>query len=188
MHRKLLLVLLFLLATSNTFCQYKKFSLEANYPYATDKNIIDDRIRNGVIDIGLKYRFLDVQHIALGASINSGFYRDNIDSNTIEVNYTLLQPRLFGELSIPALESLRPSLGLGYSILFTNTKLGTRLDDELSPNPSGENNETNGGINIAGGVAIEIISNLYIHIQYDWISRGSGSSIKIVKAGVGVNF
>jgi len=188
MNSKLILLLIFLLATSNSFCQDKKFSLEANYPYATDKDFIDDRIRNGIVDFGLKYRFSDFQNIALGASVNSGFYKDNFDSNSIEVNYFLLQPRLFGELSIPALKTVRPSLGVGYSILFTNTKLGDRIDAEFSPNPNGENKETDGGINVAGGIAIDLIGRLYLQIQYDWISRGPGSSINVVKAGVGVNF
>ena len=56
MKKFLLLVVLFIL-TMNSFSQTSKYSSEANYPIPIGNNfLVEDTY--GIIDVGLKYRFV----------------------------------------------------------------------------------------------------------------------------------
>ncbi|WP_149273935.1 hypothetical protein [Pareuzebyella sediminis] len=69
----------------------------------------------GVIDIGIKYSFIDLGLVKLGAGLNSGLFRNRSGRSNLGPDGTLffVQPHIFGEINI---HRLHPFLGIGYSL------------------------------------------------------------------------
>ena len=189
MTKRLLLGTLLLLSIQ-VFSQDKKWSVEANYPIS-----IGDKLGNdnpGIIDLGLKYRFADFEFVKLGAGINAGIFYDNIRSFTApeifdfsETNL-IIQPKVFGEFTIPSLERFHPSVGLGYSIVRSSFD-GTSNGNDIS------NSNSDGGFNLNLGIMYDINDKLFIQAQYDYINNkntqfDSNQSLGILKFGVGFRF
>ncbi|MEO1010341.1 MAG: outer membrane beta-barrel protein [Bacteroidota bacterium] len=192
MHKKVLLGVL-ILTSIQMVSQDKKWSIEANYPISVGDDLGNDN--PGILDIGLKYRFLDFNIVQLGAGINTGVFRDNIESFTIpsdfdftETNW-VIQPKVFAEFRIPALKRLRPSIGLGYTIIRSRFK-----GDIFGRNEDTTN--TDGGLNLNLGVSYDIAKWLFIQAQYDYVRfniREEGfpdinDDLGFLKAGVGFRF
>jgi opacity protein-like surface antigen len=192
MKQTLLLVLLFLLSLQVS-AQDKKWSLEANYPISIGNQIGNDN--NAIIDLGLKYRFADFNIVRLGAGLNASvFHKNNPNlegSNTgfKETNY-FIQPKLFAEFSIPKIKKLKPSIGLGYTII-TSSLDGTFLGEDITGNSS------DGGFNLNLGLSYDVSKNLFIQVQYDYINQKienralgleGNRSIELLKIGLGFRF
>ncbi|WP_396591100.1 outer membrane beta-barrel protein [Allomuricauda sp. R78024] len=161
---------LFLCATCIVNAQNFNWSVEANYPISIGDELGNDN--PGIVDLGLKYRFLEIGFARLGAVINAGFFRDDLrtfaDGETFDFDETnwLIQPKVFMEFKIPALEKLRPSIGLGYTIITSKFEgdfpgLGRGVSDT----------STDGGININLGLSYDITKRFFIQAQYDYIQN-----------------
>lgn len=193
---KSLFLSLFLCATACIVnAQNLNWSVEANYPISVGDDLGNDN--PGIVDIGLKYRFLDLGFGSLGAGINAGVFHDNHRTFAIpetfdfdETNW-LIQPKVFMEFRIPGLQKLTPFVGAGYTIIesrFDGDFPGVGEDETQS--------STDGGLNINLGVAYDITSRIFVQVQYDYIRNsvdlGELPDIKqdlgYLKLGVGFRF
>ncbi|MEM7483991.1 MAG: outer membrane beta-barrel protein [Bacteroidota bacterium] len=167
MTRKIL-VSVALLATISLTAQEKKWSVEANYPISIGDDLGNDN--PAIVDLGLKYRFLEIGFARLGAGINAGVFRDDLrtfaDGETFNFDETnwVIQPKVFMEFKIPALKKLRPSIGLGY------TAITSKFDGDFPGLEEGSSEtSTDGGININLGLSYDITKRFFIQAQYDYI-------------------
>jgi opacity protein-like surface antigen len=159
---KLLFGLLFLVCVT-AVAQDKKWSVDANYAVIPDDGFGGD---NNVIDFGLKYRFADFDFLQLGFGVNGGFSKNDVlgfNGNGSLTKSFYVQPRVFSEFIIRGSEKLRPSIGLGYSIV--NDDVEGRLDNENIMWIT-----TNGGFNLNLGLSYDITTSLFVQVQYDLIN------------------
>ncbi|MBU2997659.1 outer membrane beta-barrel protein [Cellulophaga baltica] len=190
-----LTISMFLIATS-LCAQDQKWSIEANYPISVGEDLGNDV--PGIIDLGLKYRFVDLNIVKLGASINAGVLNGNVGSgdfdNSIDFDETdwLIQPRVFTDITIPTLSKLHPSVGLGYT--FIESKF-----DGSSFGESFDNTESFGGLNINLGLSYDIINRIFVQVQYDYVRSNydyevndveyeNDQNLGFLKLGVGFRF
>lgn len=162
MKLKLLLVFLFLISIQ-AFAQDQKWSVEVNYGIVPNEGLGSD---DNILDFGLKYRFADIKFVQLGVGANVGFAKDNfkdISNVTGEETNFYLQPRVFADFIIPGIEKLKPSIGLGYSIINSDT-------DVISIGEPILTNTTNGGFNFNLGLSYDITKRFFIQAQYDFIN------------------
>lgn len=198
MNSKLLFCALFL-ATFSLFAQDKKWSIEANYP------ITDVDQLNGVLDVGVKYRFADLGIVELGAGLGAALFSDRenyIYDTDIEFDYNwkriLLQPTVFAEFSIPGLAKLKPSAGLGYSYLYDDID---HKQAEVGYNES----DSWGAFNANLGLSYDLTNRFFVKVQYDFFNHRQRwlinadvpdsyryetkwSTMNVFKAGVGFRF
>ena len=189
-----------------SFAQDQKWSVEANYPLNLTSGLGMGET-NGVIDLGVKYRFLDIGPVQIGAGLNTSFLK-NFDSFTYgsvsgdqEFIYKnknfLLQPKMFGEITIPGMPNLKSQLAIGYTVLIDDIyyKDGNVINADTS--------QTDGGLNLNLGLSYDITRRFFVQIQYDYIRLNrKGTSIyngqsypydfnenvSLLKAGVGFRF
>ncbi|WP_291869839.1 hypothetical protein [Maribacter sp.] len=74
------LAILMFLCSVSLVAQDKKWSVEANFPISVGDELGNDA--PGIVDVGLKYRFLDFNIVKIGAGLNVGVFKDNIKSYT----------------------------------------------------------------------------------------------------------
>jgi opacity protein-like surface antigen len=189
-----LLIIIFLISSINSFSQEDKLSLELSYPLAFGNNFIADNY-NGYVDLGLKYRIYELNLIKLGAGINGGFFSNTKSSINKDYNVSVynIQPKLFVEFSLPGLEKFHPQLGLGYTFTLFNGKPG----NEVNSNQLISFFDTQSGFNFNAGLAIDLIKNIFLQIQYDYIKFDSkngtlftpyNTNINLLKFGLGLRF
>lgn len=170
MTKKLLLALL-LFTSIYTFAQQdKKWSVEANYPISIGEDLGNDAA--GILDLGIKYRFLDLEVMQLGFGLNAGVFSENIRSNDgfggapdlldIDESNWLVQPKVFAEFQIPGLQKLRPSIGLGYAFITSNF-------DGFVQGAMVSETESEGGLNLNLGLSYDLTKRIFIQAQYDYI-------------------
>ncbi len=163
MKLKLLLITV-LLFSINSIAQdlNYKWSVEANYTVVPEEGFGGDY---NIIEVGLKYRFVDLGFLQLGFGVNGGFANKNFDEASIDGrnNRYYIQPRLFSEFKIPGIERLRTGIGLGYSILNEDTSV-ISIGEDVS------GNTTNGGFNFNLGVTYDITDRFFVQVQYDFIN------------------
>ncbi|WP_289037967.1 outer membrane beta-barrel protein [uncultured Zobellia sp.] len=175
-------VLIFFLGAS-LFAQDYKWSVEANYPLSVGDELGNDA--PGIIDLGVKYRFLDFNIVKVGAGINAGVFKENINDqvNPTNVDFDetnwLIQPKVFAEFNIPAVQKLHPSIGLGY------TFIESKYDGFIS-NQSYKNTVSSGGINLNLGLSYDITNRLFLQAQYDYVR--DNDTYDYNGANVGVNY
>ena len=189
-----LTVILLMFFTIKSFSQDSKFSIDANYPIAIDKNFLGQNY-NGLVDLGAKYKFSDNKIVDIGASINFGFFQNTKSGATalnqlFDVKVFPIQARIFAEFNIQNLKKLHPQIGLGYSIIIydavwrenTNADLPADIDD----------NEN--GFNYNIGLSYDLTNKLFLQAQYDFIKIGVedgipdksyNTNINILKFGIG---
>lgn len=189
-----------------TYAQDQKWSVEANYPLnLTSGSGVGEM--DGVIDFGIKYRFVDLGPIRVGAGLNTSYLRnyDRFTFGTIngdqeselKRNNILIQPKLFGETSIPGIARIRTQFGIGYSILIDDFYFRDGNDVRF------DNSETDGGLNLNLGLSYDISKRLFVQLQYDYLRLNrkgntalNGQSypysynedVGLVKAGIGFRF
>lgn len=191
MNKKVVIGLL-LLTSVTILAQEKKWSVEASYPISVGNSFFGDY--NGIADLGIRYRAVDVSSFKLGASLNGSFFNFDTVIEEVQGVYSaksnLIQPNLFSEFQIKSIPKLHPSLGLGYSFLRTNLK-GTLIGA-----PS-ERTVTNSGLNFNLGVAYDVSKSIFVQARYDYtklnVEGGTNGihddgGISLVKLGLGFRF
>ncbi len=191
MTRKLLLAIV-LLFTINGIAQDQRWSVEANYSVIPPEGLGG---RDNITDLGLRYRFIDLEFVALGVGLNAGFSRLRVKDNVATLSDTksyFVQPKVFAEFRIPGIKRLRPNVGLGYSI----------VNRDFESNLSAWN-DTNGGLNLNLGLSYDISKRFFVQVQYDFINLRdkndfifNGNEIQIddvdklnnLKLGIGIRF
>jgi opacity protein-like surface antigen len=183
MKQKLLLALL-LIFSIKSFSQDSKFSLELNYPVPIDENFVGKNY-SGIIDLGAKFRFAELNPLNLGASLNSGILvndsRPNNEFQDFKITAYLIQPRIFAELDIESIKSFHPSVGLGYTFIIFDAK-GTQNGFDISGG-----SQTQSGLNINLGIAYDINDKLFAQVQYDFVKISLESEIPNIKYNTNVN-
>jgi len=193
MKLKLLFLFLFFISIQ-AFSQDKKWSVEVNH------SAIPSGRNDPIIELGLKYRFVDFGSTNFGLSLNGGYSGlFGIQRNSYLTNNTyFLQPRVFTEFNIFRSKKLRLHLGIGYSIENKNLSVPEGRTLEGSPYSS-----TNGGFNFNVGLSYDISERFFIQAQYDFINLqvrdefvSQGETVKTdfnkklhnIKIGVGYRF
>ncbi|EPR72911.1 hypothetical protein ADIWIN_1999 [Winogradskyella psychrotolerans RS-3] len=193
MFQKIALFLLCIVSIEG-YSQESKFNIELSYPLTIDNNFVGKNY-NGVIDIGLRFRFLELNTIYIGGSLHTGYLNNSKSERfqPIDVNLFTIQPRIFAELNLPNLPKLHPSLGVGYSMFVFKP---VNNQPSLSPNTTYKS-ESESGVNINIGVAYDISNKILIQLQYDFVKIGVAddvpnitynSNINILKIGLGYRF
>ena len=174
MTKKLILGILFLVVT-NAFAQEgKKWSVETNYSVVPADGFGGNDL---VINLGLKYRFLETNLLSLGVGVDGGYFTENpffIRPNAGE-NLFIFQPKVISEFNLPFSKRLKPTVGLGYSF-FT----GSSLDSSSF-----------GGFNLNLGLTYEISDKWYVQFQYDFVSLreiNAAEGFNNFRFGVGFRF
>lgn len=154
--------ILILLCLYMSNAQSDKFSFSVAYPIPLGQEVF--KKNDGIIDVGVQYRFNDIGPVVLGASANVGFYT----YEQVDIGFTnrdvLVQPRIFAELPI---SKFRPFVGLGYTF--------TRLNEEFDFGTN-EINKKWSGINLNIGASFDILAGLFVRAEYDFI-RFFGSDV-----------
>jgi len=191
-----ILSLAIFLVSFSLSAQDYKWSVEANYPISVGDDLGNDA--PGIIDAGVKYRFLDYKIAKIGAGINAGYFKKTIDNQSIpqSTNFDetiwIIQPKVFAEFTIPSISKLHPSIGLGYS--FVNIK-----DEGLFFDENIKSSGTEGGINLNMGLSYDITKRFFLQAQYDYVNTKKTFSYEqseyvdrkylgYLKAGIGFRF
>lgn len=174
MVRNLLLGIVFLASISAFAQQDRNWNVEGNFSLIPANGLGQSDI---VVDLGLKYRFLNTELLSLGLGVNVGYLTDNNSFSQANSDDTIFifQPRLFTEFNLPFAEKLKPSLGLGYSYL-----------SGISFTP-----DTVNGFNFNFGLVYDISDKWFIQAQYDFIDLrpvNSGEGYNNIKLGAGFRF
>lgn len=146
--KKLLFSYLFLIYCISGFSQNSKLHADVNYPFPIGDNFIGKNY-HGVIDLGISYMPIKVSKIRFGISTNVGFLSD------IPVHTSMIKPRLNAEI---VFRKLTPYVGIGYS--FFKYKISS---------PYSIADKTTDGLNLNCGVRYNLISRLYLKLDYDFI-------------------
>jgi len=183
MKQKLLALLL--IFSIKSFSQDSKFSIELNYPIPIDENFIGQNY-NGIIDSGLKYRFMNLEFINIGASFNAGMYKNTKKDRLqpFDVTTYIFSPRVYAEFNIKSITKLHPSIGLGYSILNFRADVD-RFNNQNNLSVSSSENEN--GINFNLGAAYDITSKLFAQVQYDIIKMEVDNEVPDIKYNTSIN-
>lgn len=180
MKQNLLLVLL-LFFSIKSFSQDSKFSLELNYPIPIDENFIGKNY-NGIIDLGLKYRFSDFDFLNIGASLNTSILIDSYHDQPFSVNLHAIQPRIFSELNSESLSKFHPSIALGYTFITSNAS-GI---ESINPDSS-SSGKTGSGFNLNLGLVYDMTNKLFAQVQYDFIKIGVDNEVPDIKYNTNIN-
>ena len=196
MNKHLILIILLVLST-NLFAQDKKFSIAANYPLPIDDNFIGKNY-HGIADVEFKYRFIKLNPIKIGGSLNSGFLKTSNKTGTTAFNTRVItvQPKVFAELHLDAISRFHPSIGMGYSFLFFKTTNIKRYHDPYNPPINVSTNQHENGLNFNAGLSFDVTKSFFVQAQYDFINIGTkdvldikyNSHINLLKFGVGLKF
>lgn len=194
MKNKLLLALL--LCCIKSFSQDSKFSVELSYPLPIDKNFIGHNY-NGIVDLGIKYRFANLHSINIGGSLNGGIFK-NTKADAVQpfdVTAYAIQPRIFAELNSKFLQKFHPSIGLGYIFLMFKSKNIQTFNPEEPMIITSSASENESGINLNLGTSYDITNKIFAIIQYDFIKitvedevpdTKYNTNINIIKIGIGL--
>lgn len=181
--KQFLLLALLLTFSIKGLSQDSKFSIEANYPITIDSNFVGEAY--GIIDLGLKYRFIELNPVKIGASLNGSVLVDNSNQNEgardFQRTVYIIQPKVFGEFNIPTLEKLRPFLGLGYTFMnfqISGTLNGMDVSDE---------SDTLSGFGFNFGLAYDISNKVFVQVQYDFTKVNVDDDIPDVTFNTNVN-
>lgn len=162
--KKTIFITIFLFLSFNAFCQDSKLSATISYPLTIGDNFLKEF--TGYADVGLQYRFWDLNILSLGISANVSFIGNTEDFGDISIKQsgTLVYPRIFVEVPVGAEGRLKPVLGIGYGANIIRSKPS---DNSIEFNPADEK-RTWEGVNVNLGLAYDISDKIFILGQYDW--------------------
>ncbi|MFN3754582.1 outer membrane protein [Flavobacterium sp.] len=174
----------------------EKTSIELNYPIPSGDNFISNY--DGLVDVGIKYRFSDKEAFAFGVSLNANYLTYSLNGSDISFktkNYNF-QPRIFGELKLKGIPRLHPALGLGYTFMQFNSS-GSAFDEEIGEINSNES-ESLSGLNYNISFSFDITKKVFAQVQYDGIKLSStpegvpdskyNTTANFIKLGLGYRF
>ena len=194
---KPILIASLLIMTQFSFSQASKISVEANFPFSLGSNYFGEDY-GGIIDLGAKYRFIQLSRINLGISVNGSYFKKKAERyipsypgdfqdpyEAAEINNFTILPRVFAEMNIESLPNLRPFIGAGYSFLIFNA---------ASNSGQATSSNTLTGINGNLGVSYMLTTKLFAQVQYDYINlfdantegQPRANNISMIKLGMGV--
>src|SRR5690606_15770682 len=161
MKQKLLIALLLALSLTS-FSQESKFSIELNYPIPADNNFVGQNY-NGIIDLGFKYRFVELGVVNIGASLNGGIIKNSKKDavQPFDVTAYNIQPRIFVELDDDLLSKLHPSIGLGYSFMVFKASGITTYNPENPAIQTSSTSEIQGGINLNLAASYDVTQKFF---------------------------
>jgi len=176
--KKLLFSYLFLIYCISGFSQNSKLHADINYPFPIGDNFIGKNY-HGVIVFGISYMPIKVSKIRLGISTNVGFLSTNAEHSEIPVHASMIKPRLNAEI---VFRKLTPYVGIGYSFFKYKISSNYSIADK-----------TTDGLNLNCGVRYNLISRLYLKLDYDFIKFrvkdlpdiSFNKNIMIINFGVG---
>ncbi|MEL1247501.1 outer membrane protein [Flavobacterium helocola] len=176
---KIKFLVLTTLFSLNLFSQNSKLSVELNYPIPFDNNFIAENYKS-IVDVGVKYRFINSKVINVGVAFNAGvLYFDNKSYfQDYKVTNYMLQPKIFGEFNI---QKFQPFIGIGYTSMIFNYK-GSNNGFDIS-----NESDTQSGIDFNIGLKYKALKNVFIQIQYDYIVLNVGDEIPRTKYNTNVN-
>mgnify|MGYP003451798152 CR=1 FL=1 len=176
---KIKFLVLTTLFSLNLFSQNSKLSVELNYPIPFDNNFIAENYKS-IVDVGVKYRFINSKVINVGVAFNAGvLYFDNKSYfQDYKVTNYMLQPKIFGEFNI---QKFQPFIGIGYTSMIFNYK-GSNNGFDIS-----NESDTQSGIDFNIGLKYKALKNVFFQIQYDYIVLNVGDEIPRTKYNTNVN-
>jgi hypothetical protein len=176
-----LLLLPVLFFTINSIAQdlNYKWSVEANYSILQNGELIRDA--NGIFDLGIKYRLIDLDFAKLGIGINGGYFGDKfVFEKEVKVSRTFIQPRFFSEFNIPSLEKIHPMIGLGFSYV------STRYSGDYLGSDAAILDYNSQGFNANFGLLYDVSDKVYLQAQYDLIAKNK--RLNTFRLGFGFRF
>ncbi len=188
MKKSLLLVSIFIIPFLMN-AQDKDWSIELNYPISVGDDF--GASNQGIIGVGLKYRFSTLGKLNIGASLDATWFATTFtnDSDPVqELDYRdfFIQPRIFVELPLTTNNKLHLLGGLGWT--WYRSVGDTAFFDDLGE-LQGE--DWNNGFNINVGLSYDLSPRLFLQTQYDIIfSSGDSPSreVGLLKVGAGFRF
>jgi hypothetical protein len=187
MKNRILLVLILCFGTL-THAQDQKFSATLSYPLTVGDNFLEEY--TGYVDVGLQYRFWDLNVVKLGISVNASFL-EITDPPREGEKFTafLVYPRLFAEVP---LGKFRPVAGFGYGINRFNNDADTTGLGVTSINRTYE------GLVLNIGLSYDVSDRIFLLAQYDWadidrsfVTIGNekfNNRGNLIKIGAGIRF
>lgn len=170
--------------------QNPKWSIEANYVLPVGDNFLGENY-NGIAEVGIKYRLLNLGIARIGGSLKASSYITNTDFGTVfgvTTQGIFLQPKLFVELAEVPFTKIHPFVEFGYDYaLFRTTTDGIIQIEPV--------NTSRDGASIEAGIMYEIVERFYIQAMFDFTRlREDGTTtnnsfnrnISRIKAGIGI--
>ncbi len=170
--------------------QDRDWSIELYYPVSINDDFGSSN--QGRIGAGLKYRFVNLGKLRLGASLDATWFSTTItnDSDPIqEFDYRdfFLQPRVFAELPMTSNNKLLLLAGIGWT--WSRSVDRPSFFDEEGQIQGGL--DWYNGLNLNLGLAYDVSSRFFINTQYDLIilsGNRSDRTIGLIKLGAGFRF
>lgn len=187
MKQALFLVLLFV---GFTFirAQDKQWSVELNYPFSIGETF--GASNQGLVGLGLKYRFTTYEKWQLGASLDgtwfsTEFVADSDPPQITDVRDLILQPRFFGDLRLSENSEFHFVGGVGWTFyrVATDFFIG---NEKLS-----EEEDWRSGLNVNLGLTYDLSTRWFMGTQFDLIlltGDRPDSVLGLVKIGGGFRF
>lgn len=182
------LITIFLIAfTIKSFSQGHKFSAELNFPYPFDHNFIATNY-DGIIDLGVKYRFVHSKKINVGIATNITYLKSNSELTRyygdLNIKSYLLQPKFFAELNF---KKTHPFIGIGYASMIFKSSVSDKKIASYHYKDGFSVNNTQSGINLNLGFQYDINQKIFIQTQFDYIILSQDKPIINSKYNTNVN-
>lgn len=176
--KKALLTLLIAVQLNNIVAQsYKNITFELRYPVPTGENFINKAFGNGykgLIDMGVGYNFLQLDHLEMGILFNSSF----LSLSDYDMSLMILSPKIGIEYKIPLHKfTFIPHVAFGYSnFQFTSTS----WTDEFGNVVDSKHKENLDGITFKGSARWLLNSSkrleYYLQLAYEFTKLGKMES------------
>lgn len=178
---KNLLFIFTLFIVTNSYAQDQRWSVEANYSLIPASGFFGS---DNILEVGMKYRMLDFKFMKVGLSVNGGYFvgDESVSFADDKSNSFVIQPRVFSEFNLPFSNKLKPSLGLGYSVVSVSSP------SDITP----------WGFNFNLGLSYDISNKWFVQAQYDFINLSEGrrvlenqrfiEKINNIRVGIGFRF
>jgi len=186
--RTILAVLIIAFYILGSRAQEQNWSAELNYPVSIGDSF--GASNQGVVGLGLAYRFAEFDKVKLGASLDAVWFATTFTNDTdpvqeLDFRDFFLQPRLFAELPLGAGENLKLRGGLGWTWYRSTGEVFFNSEGRIE----GVDHNSGPGLNL--GLSYDFFSRWYLQAQYDLIfSSGDlpSSTLGLLKIGVGFRF
>lgn len=196
--KKILLTLFIAVQLNNIVAQsYKNnITFELRYPVPTGENFINKAFGNGykgLIDMGVGYNFLQLDHLGMGILFNSSF----LNLSEFDMSLMILSPKIGIEYKIPLQKfTFVPHVAFGYSnFQFTTTS----WTDEFGNVVDSKHKENLDGITFKGSARLLLNRSkrleYYLQLAYEFtkLEKWDGTpnisynrNIQILYPGIGL--
>ncbi len=186
--KKALFLLFFILIYLSAQAQNKDWSIEINYPFSVIESF--GASNQGLVGLGLKYRFANYEKWQLGASLDGTWFSTEFGADSdppqiTDVRDLFLQPRFFADLRLSENNKWHFVGGLGWT--FYQVARETFLGEEQI----GDEKDWENGLNMNLGFTLNLSARWFMATQFDMIILTGDESdrvLGIVKIGAGFSF